>query len=394
MCTHRHGERTADRVRVGARATVALVAALIASTQLVPPAASAKTPAPAPRVVWNGGARFYVVTPDSGALAPGMTVRVLDHQREIARGEVTRVIDGSLASVRLTAGLIGAKARLDRLEVRIEPAAPQPIRALRLGLPAARRSAIAFACADPSLDLAALPRAYLAETLAVDAFRLVAAGSAGGDSMRAAAWPETLLVRQFGEPADEEIALERGELDVAVFWPGEPSARLRSVASGYQILLGDRARGVMVAFDAARDSALARRIAADMAALNAEMFGGDLRAWSGAGRAGDAAVPSPAGLHYAVDAAIPGRRPIERFLERRTGAPARVSDRTVRLAYLDEPVAPRDSMESTCRERGVLPLFTMRCPMLCGADVAAQVRALGADALANLLRCGAGGRRP
>jgi len=381
------------------------VVAIVAVAPLPLQDAGAKVSAKSPRVVWHEGDRFYVASPDSGAIATGMVVRVLDRGREIARGEATRVIDGRMASVRITGGVLGKDGRLDRLEVRIDPAAPMESRALRLGFPAPSRSGLAFACADAGLDLTALPRAYLAETLGVDSFRLLAA-----DSGRVAmSWPETLLVRLYGDRADEEIALERGELDVAVFWPGEPSARLRESASGFETLLGDRGRGVLAALVAPQDSTQTKRIAPDMAALNAEMFGGDLRPWAGSEPVIDTSKPAdsmgpggasigPArdvrGPRYTVDDAMPGRRPIERFLARRGGAPARPDDRAVRLTYVDVPVAPADSLESAWRERGMLPLFTVRCPVTCGPEVAGTLRVLGADAFANLLRCGAGGHRP
>jgi hypothetical protein len=367
-----------------------IAGALIAAAPPPRPARAASDAVPVPRIVWNEGERFYVAAPDSGALAAGMVVRVLDREREIARGEVTRVIDGVMASVRLTGGAIGANARLDRLEIRVEPAPARAVRVLRLGLPAASRDGPAFACPDARLDLDALPRAYRAETLAVDAIRLLAADSAGVTT----AWPETLLVRSFGDRADEEIALERGELDVAVFWPGEPSARLREPASGYVTLLGDRARGVLAALDVPPDSAFARRLAPDMAALNADMFGGDLRPWAGPEGAGVEPTGDAPALRFVVDAALPGRRPIDRFLTRRGNGRARADDHAVRLAYLDAPLVSRDSLESAWHRQGVLPLFTLRCPEVCDANVAGVLRALGADAFANLLRCGAGGRRP
>jgi hypothetical protein len=252
---------------------------------------------------------------------------------------------------------------------------------------------------NAGLDLAALPRAYRRETLGVDALRLVAA-----DSVRAGiVWPETLFVRFFGDRADEEIALERGELDLGVFWPGEPSARSRQRYSGDETLLGTRSRGVLVAQASPADSALAFRLLSDMTALNAEMFGGDLLPWPRASATGAAdsakavAVRTARGIRYAVDPALPGQRPIERFLNRglavRPGGGERLLPQ-VRVTFVDTPVAASDSLEETWRARGLVPLFALRCPVVCAHGRAADVRALGAEWFANLVGCGAGARRP
>ena len=50
---------------------------------------------------------------------------------------MTRVLDGVMASVLITRGLIDADARLDRLELRVDPAQPRVPGTLRVGLPAA-----------------------------------------------------------------------------------------------------------------------------------------------------------------------------------------------------------------------------------------------------------------
>ena len=43
-----------------------------------------------------------------------------------------------------------------------------------------------------------------------------------------AAFPDTLILRFYDDVTDQEIALERHEVDVAVFWPGELPARMRA----------------------------------------------------------------------------------------------------------------------------------------------------------------------
>ena len=390
MCMDRHGEPIAARWRFHARARALLGLALVAAALLAASDSRAEDTARASRVVWTAGDRLYVASPDSGAIRSGMIVRVFDREREITRGQVTGVLDGVLASVRLTRGLIAADVRLERLQVLVDPAEPRAPGALRIGLPAPGRNGLVFSCANARLDLAALPRAYRAETLAVDAFRLLAADS--GQS--APAWPETMFVRMFGDRADEEIALERGELDLAVFWPGEPSGRLRQGTSGYETLLGERTRGVLAALARPQDSLFAARLAPDMAALNAEMFGGDLLRWPGPEVGTDEPARDARGVRYVVDTALPGKRPIERFLDRRRSALARPDDRTIRLTYLDAPVGQRDSLKSAWQASGMLALFTLRTPEFCSPELAAVLRALGVDAFANLLRCGAGGSGP
>jgi hypothetical protein len=379
-----------------ARAPVSrLIVALALIAAAWPLARAALAKEPATRVVWSRGDRVYVAAPDSGALAPRMLVRILEHDRVIASGEITSVLEGTLASVRLTSGEIDPRARLDRLEVRAEPAAPRPLAGLRVGLPASSRSSLAVSCADAALDLAALPRAYRSEAVSADVFRLVGADSLPG----AGDWPETLVVRRFRDRDDEEIALERGELDVAVFWPGEPSARLRSGPFGQGAPRGVRARGVLAAIPAGADSTLPARAAADLAALDAEMFGGDLLPWSGLAAPDGAAAGGPGGrprtgLLYRVDPALPGQRVLERFLNRGLAASPRRGERAIRIVTIDAPLAPRDSVESAWRARGLVPLFALRCPIFTAPARAADVRLLGGDAFANLAGCGPAGARP
>ncbi len=389
MCTDRHRERSPSVVGFHANARGALRLALLALVLLAPRAANAQDRADAPRIVHRAGDRLYVASADSGSIAPGMTVRVFDREREIAVGQVTGVLDGVLASVRLTRGLIDSDARLERLHLVLEPAPLLAPLSLRIGLPAPGRGGLAASCADARLDLAALPRAYRAETLGVETYRLLAA-----DSVQSVpAWPETLFVRMFGDRADEEIALERGELDVAVFWPGEPSARLRQEASGYETLHGNRARGVLAAI-APPDSSLALALAPDMAALNTQMFGGDLGPWPAPAAGGGAAARELRGNRIVVDRTLPGQGQIARWFDRRRGPQARTNDRKLVLTLLDAPGAPADSLAAAWRTEGVHPLFRLRCPEICKQDLAPVVRALGVDALANLLRCGAGGSAP
>lgn len=396
MCNGGHGGWRVARVRRGAAARVLAALLLFGAIALAAPRAlAADARDGAPRIVWAGEGRVYVAARDSGTLAPGLLVRVFEREREIASGGITHVLDGVLASVRLASGAVAADARFDRLEVVLEVAPVRPVATLRVGLPASARQGIAPPCAGSRLDLGALPRAYRSEPLAGGGFRLVA-----DDSIAIASpWPDTVLVRRFADRADEEIALERGELDVAVFWPGEPSARLRERASGFELLRGARARGALVAGRPAgrpeADSALAARLEPALAQLNAELFGGDLLPWRarvGAPPPAGAAPPAAGALlRFAVDDALPGARAMERFLNRNVGT-ARAGGVFVR--HLDVAVASLDSLAAAGAFGAAAPVHVLRCPVLCGAARAAEVRALGADAFANLLECPAARKRP
>ena len=214
----------------------------------------------------------------------------------------------------------------------------------------------------------------------------------------AALWPDTLIVRTFGDAADQEIAFERGELDVAVFWPGERSARLRAAAEGRAGPLGLRSRGLIAAIDAAavsgNDSSAARRDIG-LASLNAELFGGDLLAWAELDPAAIAAVggPPPPARPYTVDLSLPGHQPIEHFLNGGASLFVRGKLAPLRVAYLDTPLAARDSLAAEWRAQGIIPLFALRCPVVCAPRAAEYVRRLGAERFAQLMSC-APAKRP
>lgn len=432
VCTDGHGPSARSGRRGTPASRGAFAGALVLLVALAAwPAAAAREGGP--RVLWAAGSRLYVAVADSGALAPRMLVRVFDRDREVARGEVVGVLDGLVAGVRLEAPL-DPRARLDRLDVLLEPAPARRVATLRVGLPASARRALAPPCAAARLDATALPRAYREETLGAGVVRLVAADSAAvpADSAAAAAWPDTLLVRTFADRADEEIALERGELDVAIFWPGEPSARLRDRASGFELLHGLRGRGAIVAdvFSGSPEakSHLRASVLADLDEVNREFFAGDLLAWwerPGATPPTDTLpkVQSDRSfIGYGVTG-LPGGEVLTRFLN-----PYRslVSRGTVRVTYEDLLPAEVDSLcrrwsEEDVGRRGtaggdtrtppdkfmkglqelmrasrgdLVPIFALRCPVLCAPARAADVRSLGADAFANLADCTGAGRRP
>jgi hypothetical protein len=200
--------------------------------------------------------------------------------------------------------------------------------------------------------------------------------------------PDTLLVRAFDDATDEEIALERGELDVAVFWPGEVSARMRADARFGGPELGLRGRGVLACVRAAGDTQGPPW--PDMELLNREAFGGDLLPWSELKPDTDEHLPA----RYTVDATLPGAKHLERILER---IPRAGVTRTLKLVYVDVPWVSYTMVARgefpTVSHGSNLPLFALRCPVFARAEARSSVRAIGAAAFAELAPC-ASGLRP
>src|SRR5262249_42508998 len=103
---------------------------------------------------------------------------------------------------------------------RVLPPPPGAPALLRVGSRAPGRSANPFPCARTELGLDAATHRIETSGRALRVTRLP-------DAPASTSWPDTLLVQPFDDPADEEIALERGEIDVGGFWPGELSSHLR-----------------------------------------------------------------------------------------------------------------------------------------------------------------------
>ena len=327
-------------------------------------------------VVWRRDDLVYIATPDSAVLVPGMVLSIVRGKRERASATVTRLLEPRLALARVSGGTLANEKRLDRLRVRGERAPAVRWTTLRVGLPGRGRGNLLFPCTGASVS----PR-FASESYAVDSLepglcrlRRNVAGSAGPA-------PDTLLVRLYGESADEEIALERGDIDAAVFWPGELSARLRADARWRDAALGLRARGVVAALAAEADSSPPPP--ADLAAFDRDGFAGDLLPWSELEPPRFApSAASPA--RWSVAPTLPGARVLERVLAR---AAAGTPTRTLRLTYLDVPLAGHDSVQGAWRTRGVTPVFAVRCPVLVAPAFRPLVALLGAEAFANLVTC-------
>jgi hypothetical protein len=248
------------------------------------------------------------------------------------------------------------------------------VEALRVGLPASGRASLLFSCAAAPQPPKIGSAAYAPDSLDASRHRWLRVDQVATDSAGMLA-PDTLVVRAFDDATDEEIAFERGELDAAVFWPGELSARFHDPERGV------RSRGALVCVAGPADTLAPPR--ADMEAFNREAFGGDLLPWGtlepGAGEGPPA--------RYAVDATVPAARHLERILARvaRPGG-----TRTLKLIYMDQPVAAGDAASASWRAPGVTPLFAVRCAVLVQPSARDGVRKLGAHAFAELAPCANG----
>ena len=360
------------------------------------------------RVVWVRESHVYVASTDSMALEPGDRLSFTLRGKRIAAGEVTRVFEPGLAAAKLSAGSLERVKKLERVSIALEHPAPSAPQRLRVGFPSSHRSNPLFSCDRMSLRLPAALHAYRIDSLSEHSFR------AARDSVtaRSPLWPDTLVVRLFDESADEEIALERGELDVGVFWPGELSRQLRDQPWGRDFLTGTRSRGMVAAIESGAGTAGdgAGFVRSSFAALDRDRFRGDLGLWRdsipGSNRWPGAAETRT--IRFEVDPAFPGRRDIERALNRgqdsRTG---RDSLAVVRVFYLDAPIhAPdslavaaagllRDRLRSESRDSSrVMFLSSIRCPIVSAPALRPYLSTLSTDALVDLLECAPVRRAP
>lgn len=328
-------------------------------------------------------------------MQPGLSVSFVFRRKTIAAGEIFRVFDRELAAVTILSGSLEHVKKLERVRILAERRRPTALAVLRVGYPSRSRINLLFECGELSVRGPLSPGMYRTEVLSERSSRLVRDPVATLDPP----WPDTLLVRLFDEAADEEIALERGELDAAVFWPGELSSHLRDQPRWRDFLTGTLDHGIVAASwsaaDGVRDSSDSLPFAADslLSSLNREIFGGDLAPWREVMARGGRSL-SPAGMgspdlaRFEVDPGMPGHQLVERFLNRsRKPQSARENLSVLRVLYLDLPLAaslpPRTA-----------PLFAIRCPVLAAPQLGPYLAALGPDSLAGMLQCMPAGRRP
>jgi len=361
------------RVWVGTVAVGLALAALACSTAW----AGDSTPSLRAKVVWVHGGKAYVASNDPLPLQVGDLVTFYDGKKLSASGKVSDVLDGTLAIARLTSGSLDVK-KLDRLRLMSERPRLRPVDVMRIGIPS--RSNLLFACGTSSVK-SPLPRAaFRSETMSVRSFILSRDKSDPGTAQ----WPDTLLVRLFDEATDQEIALERGELDVAIFWPGELSTHMREDARWRDLTYGMRPRSVLTAMLSA-DAADPRFSPADTSALlslNDEVFRGDLVPWDpSAGRATPVTAPGSNSARpphrFEVDHSVPGWQALERSLRRKT-ASASPGSYAIRLALLGSQASPPDPAGFT---------FGIRCPVVCAPSLRTYVGTLGTDAFVNMVDC-------
>jgi hypothetical protein len=364
--THRRIPKTRRPARRAA--AFAWVAALVTLAALPAPGAAKMGPVDA-RIVWTRADRAYVAAADSLMIAPGDILFVMKGKKTVATCVVLQTLARDLAAARITSGSL-EHAKLDRLRILAERPPLPALPLLRIGYPGRGRASLLFACERPAPRPPLAEDTYRVDSLAENVHRLVRAAST-------APWPDTIMIRLFADASDEEIALERGELDLAVFWPGEASSRLRADSRWQGFAYG--AKGVVMG--SAPAGVPVPPVHQALLALNDEVFRGDLAPWPPAGSEPPASE-AMAGPRFVVDPSCPGHLTLEHFLERHTTASAQPA--TVWLWYSP---ARSDSL-------GATPLLAVRCPVVSSPELRPYVAALGADAIVGMLTCSAASRTP
>ena len=313
------------------------------------------------RVVWVREGRAYVAALDTiaGASLPiGASLEFVARGKTVASGEVSGAIDGEVVVAMLTSGSLAGQKKLDRIQILVEPPPLRALRSLRVGFPSRRRANLLFSCEAMRLRPPLAPGVYRVDTLGESSYRWVSHSAEAGSTTL----PDTIYAHQFDDAADEEIALERGEVDVAVFWSGELSRHIREHAGGMSWVLAQRSQGVVAVVDpASRGSSLAElgidpdkwdRLSrlglldsaidtVGLSRLNGDLFRSDLGPppWGWGHTSGVQTTPLPPGSpRFDVDRACPGRQALERCLNRNSSdRVGRDSSRIVRLFYANAP---------------------------------------------------------
>ena len=344
-------------------------------------------------VVWSQGERIYLAAPDSVRLEPGTVLTFQDKKKAVATGEVLSVFEQTFIVARLTSGSFRKIKHPDRLTVFAEPSRPPIPGKLRIGYPSPKRGTLFFACDSAGIDL---PSVGFGAVHTSDHLFQLTRQSAMPDT---ASWPDTLVVRFFDDAADEEIALERGEIDAAMFWPGEASPHIRDKLRWTGEPSGLRRRGIVAALllsfhptvDSLSAATVTRRVASS---LNNDLFRGDL-ASCGTSVVDTAAALQSLPMRFDVDSNLPGHDDMQKILDRtwKSNTVAKATD-LVRITYLDmpldsltTPISTTGIDEKPIKISAVLCLFRLRCPILCTPSSRAAVEAMGADRIVNLMRC-------
>jgi hypothetical protein len=334
------------------------------------------------RVVWVRENRAYVALRDSTALAAGDRVRFERGGKTVAGGIVTRIERGEMAQVTLTSGSLGEDRDLARTTVLPERSPLVAPSSLRVGLPSAARTTAFFSCGQAGVESAWPAGAYRTDASSPRLARFLRNPAVSLDPP----WPDTLIVRFYDENADEEIALERGELEVAVFWPGELSSHMRTSPRWRDPLMGVRSRGAVVLLwgdtSSVDPAALEREKNTTFDALNRDVFHGDLLPVPWNRPPADSARSASDAPRIQVDPRCPGRAELQRYLDRR--APAAPKG-LVRLKYSELVRFSPGGFQA--EDVAGIALFAIRCPIVCAPALRPYVAALGASRLADLIAC-------
>ena len=358
-----------------ARWSGALLIASLALLAASPARAAAEPALLDARVVWVRGPHAYVAARDSLALAPFSLLTFVMKSKAIATGEVERTVDRAMLVARLTSGSLEGVKDLKRLRILAEP--PRGRRLLRLGFPSDQRTNLLLACQSMAIAPALVPTAYRMEREG-SSYRLIR----NADDLAHARWPDTLLVRSFDDAADQEIAVELGELDVAFFWPGELSPHMREHPRWKDRLAWPLQRAVIGEIpwgSTETRCATALRTAAAFRLLGQSLFRGDLDVSpDGVASCGDTIPSRPAAPRYDVDPTCPGYATLERFLNRDAPEDQGASvTPVVRVSCLDPRMFSIDDAVKAAA----------RCQVLCAPQLLPYVRELGLAVFATLLDC-------
>jgi hypothetical protein len=342
------------------------------------------------RVIWTHADRVYIACSDSTAVVHmgvgpyAAKLTFTDKRDTLAIGYVTAIDQNELIVAVLTSGSLQKAKRLDRIKVLAQfPTIFRnvpPRTLIRVGYPGPERLHPLFECADIQPDTTLLGDAYRLERPGPQDYRLIPTAAL-----------DTLLVRFFNEVADEEIALERGDIDVAVFWPGEASTHIRE-AMGWTSYSSGRRSGIFLTATSARpDSSVPsgawffRNESLALGMLNREVFRGDLYLLH-APLYGSLSPRQPGG-RFEVMAGIPGRDRIQRYMDGITAASGDSAVGVVRLEVMRTPDHEPSPAEVERRW-----WFALRCPVISSRSKGATT--LNLDFLVNLFTCSSSGTKP
>jgi hypothetical protein len=350
--------------------------------------AASSAPHPATSVVWASPGHAYLGSHDRGALALGDSVAFVAGGRTLAAGLITSFAENDLATVTIGRGDLTSAKRLDHVSVQIHRRAVAAMDLLRIGLPSAKRGTALFRCASSSLNGPGPPEAFsVRDSGATTILTRDASVALYGQ------WPSRLEARRFDEIADEEIALERGEIDVAIFWPGELSSRLRKDPR-WPALMGVWTKGVLAMEWTGYQNEILQAYATNVfTGFLEEALRGDLG--PPPSRPGPSIdnfpLPPPrpdsaSSVSFEVDRSCPGHAELQRDLDRLV-PPSRslVPVHRARLLCVDQ------LLTETRREPtgGLIhPLFTMGCRVVCRPELRGYVEVeLGTHSLVSMINC-------